>query len=297
MSLFSSDRTEVPNMIRVGLASVAMVLTACAGSVPFRIDNPTDAPVTVTIDGSQHTIPARSDEAVTLKPGKHSLEAPATGKLDFIVYAGRKGGLINPTLGDYVVANEIYATDARTAKGFAKLQNKIVIGNERFTGPFRLHDGLFIDEDWRYGVHDEFAEVETVGSSGGNIFGKVFAAPDFVPFYRRRYGVPELVEPAPPAKVRRVQPTPSLPDFADPAVQAATATIRDQYARYIVCDDPAEQKRLQEATSPALTAYITFMAPRMVKQSPEDNQRHNDFVTAYGHAFAVSARVIPPRTQ
>ncbi|HSI04550.1 MAG: hypothetical protein ACAI38_12455 [Myxococcota bacterium] len=276
------------------LLFVSIAAAACSAGVPFRIDNPTDAPITVSIDGKAHTVAPHADAAVSLAPGKHSLDAPATGKLEFIVYVGRKGGLINPTLGDYVVANESYATNAQTAKGFVKLQNKIVIGGERFTGPFRLHDGLFIDEDWRYGVHDEFPESESV--AGGNVFGKVFAVPDFRSFYRRRYGVPEPVEPAPAVKVRRIEPPPPLPTFEDPEVQRATATIRDQYARYIVCDDPAEQKRLQGATSAALTDYVTFIGPRMAKQSREDNERQNDFITQYGHAFGVSARVIARRT-
>ncbi len=274
---------------------VLLALSACGANVPFRIDNPTEVPITVSVDGKAHTVAPHADAPVSLAPGRHTLDAPATGKLDFIVYAGRKGGLINPTLGDYVVANEIYATNAQTAKGFMKLQNKIVIGAERFTGPFRLHDGLFIDEDWRYGAHAEFPESESVGSASGNIFSKVFAAPDFIPFYRRRYGVPEPVDPPPPPKSRRIEPPQPLPTFADPEVQKATATIREQYERYLVCEDPGEQKRLQNATSAALTDYITFMAPRMSKQSREDNERHNDFITQYGHAFGVSARVIPPR--
>ena len=276
------------NVLMLLLAS-----SACGSAVPFRIYNPTDAHLSFTIDGKAHAIAPHADAPVALAPGRHTLDAEATGKVDFIVYAGRKGGLINPTLGDYVVANETYATSAQTAQGFMKLQNKIVLGAERFTGPFRLRDGLFIDADWRYGAHDAFPESEAVGTVGGNIVGKVFAAPDFVAFYRRRYGVPESIEPPPQAKARRIEPAPPLPTFADPEVQKATAVIRDQYERYIVCDDPTEQKRLQEATSAALTGYITFMAPRMARQSREDNERHNDFITQYGHAFAVSARAVP----
>lgn len=274
----------------------AATLTACSSNVSFRIDNPTDAPVDVTIDGTKHTVAPKSDEAVSLAAGKHSMETASVGKIDFIVYTNAKGGLINPTLGDYIVANEIYATSAKTAKGFMTLTNKIVIGNQQFAGPFRVHRGLFIDQDWKYGVREEFPEEESVGSANGNIFGKVFAAADFEAYYRRRFGVPDTLEVAPPAVERKLAPPERLPDFADPETQKASQTIRQQYERYIVCEDPKEQEQLQKGTSAALTEFVSFNAPRMYKQTTEENQKHNDFVMAYGHAFGVSARPILPRT-
>ncbi len=273
----------------------AAALTACSGNVSFRIDNPTDAPVDVTIDGAKHTVAPHTDVPVSLAPGKHALETATTGKIDFIVYVNGKGGIINPTFGDYVVVNQVYATSAKTAKGFATLNNKIVLGNEQFTGPFRVHRGLFIDKDWKYGVYEEFPESESVGTASGNIFGKVFAPGDFVAFYRRRYGVPEPAEQAPPPPALALEAASRLPDFDDPEVQKASMAIREQYERYIVCEDPSEQAKLQKATSQALTDFVTFMAPRMFKQAPAENQKHNDFVTAYGHAFGYSARPIIAR--
>lgn len=277
------------------LCGLALALTACTDT-KFTIDNPTDQPVTVGIDGKQHTVPAHAEESVSIAPGKHAFESPATGKVDIIVYAKNKGALINPTLADYVVANEIYATNAKTAKGFMKLENTIVIGDELFKGPFRIHRGLFIEQDWTYGVHEEFADAITVGSDAkGNLVGKIFTAPDFVSFYRRRYGVPEkLATASAPVARQAVTPPEPLPHFANPEIEKASMPIREQYAKYLVATDPAEQKTLQEGTSKTLTDFITVVAPLMSTNTSEENQKHNDFISAYGHVFGVSARVMTP---
>ena len=71
----------------------------------------------VTIDGAKHTVAPHTDVPVSLAPCKHALETATTGKIDFIVYVNGKGGIINPTFGDYVVVYQVSATSATRSCG------------------------------------------------------------------------------------------------------------------------------------------------------------------------------------
>ena len=150
-----------------------LLLAGCAGggSVDFSVDNPTDAPLRLKIDGADYEIAAHQAKALALKAGEHSLEAPATGPLKFIVYAGRKGGLINPTLSDYVIVSETYVTEASKAKNFmvgsdagghrqdlAQLGGAISAGGQG--------DGAEAAENDGFLAHDGLRWVERVCKSG-----------------------------------------------------------------------------------------------------------------------------------
>jgi len=281
-----------------------LLLAGCAGggsvdfsSVDFSVDNPTDAPLRLKIDGADYEIAAHQAKALALKAGEHSLEAPATGPLKFIVYAGRKGGLINPTLSDYVIVSETYVTEASKAKNFMPSGGgAFQLDGVAFDGPFRHVDGLFIDNDWRFGVREAFPDSLRGydAGNGGNIFRKIFTAPDFVAYYEQRTDQPSFFEKnrlhGTPATRGLTAPAP-LPEFADPATQAASLRLRELYAQYLRATDPAEQKRLQDQYYPLISAFTAATASLAATRPVAENLKQNEFVQRTGEVFGWSARV------
>jgi hypothetical protein len=287
-------------MKKRALSLTALVLLAgCAGgNVDFSIDNPTDAPLKVQIDGTAYEIPAHESRDVTLKAGGHSLDAPATGSVKFNVYAGRKGALVNPTLSDYVIVSEAYITDPSKAKNFMPAgSGPFELDGVDFNGPFELANGLFIEKDWRFGVKEPFPESLTGydAGNGGNIFRKIFTAPDFVAYFEKQTQQPGVFEknhshaaPAP----RKLAPPAPLPEFTDPALQNASLKLRDWYQRYQHAADPSEQKQLQDEYNKLTMDFVTAFASRGASLPAGENARYNDFIRRTGAIMGRSALVV-----
>lgn len=277
-------------------AVFCLVLAACSGgSVDFTIDNPTKQPLAVTIDATRYDVPAESEKAVSLKPGKHTLEAPLTGKLNFIVYTESGGGLINPTLEPYYILNEVYAVDAKARGDFRPMGGPVYVDGIAVPCPCTMSSELFIRRTWAYGAHEEFADTIVVASDQkGNIKGKLFTKADFVRYYDGHYegaffvGKERVVQPP-------VKPVPylaPLPDFLDAQAQAASKPIRDLYVVYARASDPAEQQKLLKELNPAITGLMTAVMDKMAKWPPSENQKYNDIVGMVSAGFAVPARVV-----
>lgn len=275
-----------------------LLLAGCGGNdVSFTIENPTDAALKVQIDQTAHEIAARQSEDVVLKAGEHNMNAPATGKIKFIVYAERKGGLINPTLSDFVIVSEAYTTDERSRKNFRPAGGgPFQIDGVPFDGPFQLVNGLFIEKDWRFGVKEAFPDSLRGHDpgNGGNIFRKIFTAPDFVSYYEKQSEQPGYFEKNRKnivAEPRKPQAPAALPTFADPQLQSASLKLRDLYRRYLQAVDPGEQKKLQGEHFKLSMDFTTAAAPRLSSQPVEESGKYNEFVTLIGKALGLSAQV------
>jgi hypothetical protein len=275
-----------------------LFLAGCAGgSADFSIDNPTDAPLKLQIDGNEYEIPSHQAKDISLKAGEHQLDAAATGPVKFIVYAGRKGGLINPTLSDYVIVSEAYITDASKAKNFMPAGGgPFQLDGVPFNGPFRHVDGLFIDQSWRFGVREPFPDsLEGYDAgNGGNIFNKIFTAQDFVAYFEKSTGEAGFFEKNrlhAPVAPRPLAPPAPLPEFADAATQAASLPLRELYDKYLHATDPAEQKRLQDQYYPLISTFTTATASLASKRPVEENNKQNEFVRRTGEIFGWSAHV------
>lgn len=278
------------------LASL-LLIAGCSSRVDFSVDNPTDTPLKLQIDNTAYEIPAHKAQDVSLKPGEHSMDAPATGKIKFIVYTDRKGGLINPTLSDYVIVSEAYVTDASKSKNFAPAgDGPFELDGVTFNGPFSLVNGLFIDNAWRFGVREPFPESLTGydPGNGGNIFSKIFTAPDFIAYYEQQSDQPGFFERnrlhgnPPPRKLTPLSP---LPVFADAQTQNASLKLRELYQKYQHATDPAEQKQLQDQYNPLITDFVTVTAPLAESRPVEENVKQNEFVERTGKAMGWSAQV------
>jgi hypothetical protein len=280
------------------LLLAALLLAGCTGSsVDFSIDNPADVPLRLQIDGISYDIPAHQAQDITLKAGEHHMEALATGKISFIVYADRKGGLINASLSDYVIVNQVYVTDASKLKNFGAIQATLRFDGVEFEGPFVLANGLFIDNAWRFGVREPFPQTLQGydPGNGGNIFSKIFTEKDFIAYYEQQAGQPGYYEknrqhaaPTP----RQLAQAPVLPTFADPQIQNASLKLRDLYQRYLHATDPAEQKALQKEYFQLSMDYTSFVASKAYQQPVAENEKQNVFTRLIGNAMGVSARVV-----
>ena len=91
-------------MKKILLALILTILfVACGGNEKsiFTLDNPSDEKITVTIDGKEHSLEAKSHEKVELTAGEHIVENDKY-KVIFTVYSDSKGGIINPTGYPYI---------------------------------------------------------------------------------------------------------------------------------------------------------------------------------------------------
>lgn len=188
------------------MAVAASLIAGCSSSkVPFTVDNPTRATLQVTIDEKVLSLAPRSGVDLKLAPGRHTLTSALTGVVPFMVYAGYRGGVINPTLSTYVLFNQVFALDEKEAKRFQPHQQTIELEGVEFTGTIAKREGLFLERDWRYGPREALPETIVVPQgSQGNIHGKLFALEDFVAYDEAETGEEGRFEaerrPSPPVK-------------------------------------------------------------------------------------------------
>ena len=281
----------------VSLAALALIAGCSSNSIDFSIDNPTDAPLKLQIDGTAYDIPAHQAKDIMLRAGEHSMDAPATGKIKFIVYTGRKGALLNASLSDYVIVSETYVTDASKLKNFAPAGGgPFELDGVKFNGPFELAHGLFIENAWRFGVREPFPDSLRGydPGNGGNIFRKIFTAPDFVAYYEQQSGQPGFFEKNRlhnPAAPKPLMAAPALPVFADTKTQEASLKLRQLYQDYLRATDPAEQKRLQDEYSKLIIDFTMATATLASSRPVEENVKQNEFVERVGMAMGKSAQV------
>ena len=278
----------------------ALALAACSSKVDFEIDNPTDAPLAISIDGKDLPVAAHASRPVSLAPGEHRLHTNRLGDVRFIVYERGRGGLINPTLSEYITAREIYVTGEDKLKNFGTSGLGIEVGGVEFKGPFDKFHGLFIDKTWNFGVREPFPQeqiVAHVDSTGGKISTKIFTAPDFITYVEEGMGEPGAYTREQPAgyvaPVYTLEPAPATLPALDPAFEAHAGPMRDLYARWLKATTAAEQKALRKEYFQASMAFTQATATLGSTLPVAANQAYNDFVTVRSTEMARSALVLP----
>ncbi len=140
----------------VPAVAALLLLVGCSRPIDFEIDNPTDAPVTLSIDAQAHVIPPHTAVPISLEPGQYRLQSEKIGTVRMVVYAGGIGGLINPTLGEYVIVTEQYVTSKTNSGGLA---SKVELNDVVIDGPYVKATGLFIPRRWDIGLLGELPSV------------------------------------------------------------------------------------------------------------------------------------------
>lgn len=180
---------------------IATLLAAC-GAAPksFDLVNPTGSALTVSIDGQSHQVPAGGSLPLQLASGAHTLQTAAHDTINFMVLADDRGGLINPTHSAYVIARSVKPQQHTALHRFDDGARGASVDGTLYPGPYRLSTAVVIPRSWRAGL----AEVADTGvSESGFDDAKVFAAHDFVAYYREVIEGPDtfayVVNPGMPA--------------------------------------------------------------------------------------------------
>lgn len=283
------------------LLSAAVAIAGCSSPAQtFVIDNPRDAPLIVRIDGNELPIAAHASRPVNLTPGEHHLQSAPLGDVRFIVYARGKGGLINPTLAEYVIAQEIYVTGDSKRANFGRIDHRIELGGVPFDGPYRKTHDLFIDRTWTFDVREPFPDVQTVAhvdESGGRINSKIFTAPDFIAYVEDGAGQPGAYLRAQPAGYvaphYALEAAPATLPALDPAFEAHAGPLRELYTRYLHATTADSQLQLQQEAHQAQLAFTAATA-RLGATLPVDaNEGYNTFVHTRSRLMGSAVLVVP----
>jgi hypothetical protein len=266
-------------------------------SIDFLLDNPTGTLLSVSIDGTTHQLKPHSGKEITLDAGKHSMISPATGKINFIVYANSRGGIINPSFSPYIAYSEVYAIDITASKGFAPGSREIEIDGVIFEGPFHLHDDLFIEDNWSYGVYEDLPdEIAVYGDNKGNIKNKIFAKKDFIHYFEestvRKGEFDKLAQKGPPPKAH-YPVFDTLPVFENPQMEAAAKDLKSLYQLYLLETKPAQQFKLSQSYSKSLDPIMKVMTTKDINLQQKDMEAYNSLIGKTTELMATSARAIP----
>ncbi|MBB5737076.1 hypothetical protein FHT08_003047 [Xanthomonas campestris] len=282
------------------LLSCMLLLAACGKSPQtFHFDNPTGQPLALQVDGKAHRIPAHAELALELAPGAHTLQSAQLGRVPFIVYADHDGALVNPTLSDYYLVDEVYWTDRAQAVEF-KGDAKVQVQGVELTGRYGQVDDLFIAKDWDFDVHTPFPETASgqVDGSGGRRFRKIFAEDAFVAYFESTRGEPGYVAARRPADWHAPARTPTpdaarLPPLA-PVFEAHAGPLRKLVDDYLHATDPAEQRRLRKLYVRTQIDFTHATASLGSRLPVIENKRLNDFVGGVSRIMS-SAALVPSR--
>lgn len=247
---------------------VAALLAGCsAAPKTFEIDNPTGSAVTVSVDGHEYRVPAGGALALELATGAHTLQSAALGDINFLVSARDRGGLINPTRSDYVIASSTSPSHEPVVSRFDDAQPGVTLDGALYEGPYRLSNEPIIVRSWRAGVHDALPGGRT-GTDAALADAKIFAAHDFVDYYHEVVEGPStfayVVDPGMPAPTYLTSlEDAGLPSLSPLAAQHA-GELRGVYAAYLGAFEPA----LADRDAATRLVYLQPASSRRAVQRP-----------------------------
>lgn len=283
------------------LLLAAAALSGCSHpSQHFQIDNPSDTPLTVRIDGQELPVPAHGSLPVALPPGEHRLHTDHLGDVRFIVYASGKGGLINPTLAEYVIADQVAVTGEGQLENSGVHDQQIDLGGMTFNGPFQKTHSLFIDQAWNVGVHESFPDARPVahaGKNSGRVNTKIFSAADFIAHIEAGSDQSAASIREHPegyiAPTYTLEPAPMQLPALDPAFEAHAGPMRELYARYLAATRAGEQLKLQQEGLQAQMAFTSATASIGSTLPDAANEAYNDFMQARDALMDSAVLILP----
>ncbi len=137
------------------------VFSSCSSKVDLAIDNPTDVSVEIVVDTLRVLVPPKDVVWVEMGPGEHqlTLENDSIIKYNFTesVY------MINPSLSEYLVADEYYGPPAFQNSYASTLPNKVVtfLGME-IEGNYDVLTNVINKVTWDYGPRETLPEMVEV---------------------------------------------------------------------------------------------------------------------------------------
>ncbi|MCX8712040.1 hypothetical protein J3U66_01480 [Gilliamella sp. B2969] len=159
--------------ILVFFCSIALAGCFEKNTLDRLIDNPTASDIKLIIDGTELTIPAKSEVNYSFEYGKHTMTYN-NDSINFIIKPAKFGGttIINPTQSNYILHTNVYVTSAMKESESDKVIEKqinnipIIINGEVTEIPLtaKLINDVFIDQqdyDWDYGLDQDLPEEIT----------------------------------------------------------------------------------------------------------------------------------------
>ncbi|MCB1214558.1 MAG: hypothetical protein KDK66_03685 [Deltaproteobacteria bacterium] len=276
---------------------------ACSGGskISFVIDNPTEGVLQFKIDDQDYNLAPGDLEEISLKAGLHHLEGALVGKVNFMVYANRPGGMINPSLSPYVVVRELYVVENTANPMGSSFMNrqKVTIDGVEFNGLFQRYATLFIEKNWKYGLKEDFPETISLQQNmKSNIQAKIFRQKDFITYYenytqqpgyfaKNRQNSPEEKDKSLPLAVS------PLPSLSDAALEKAMKELKEVYQEYLKASSAGEQEDLQKAYTQKSSDFLKIYATRARSLGLEENRKHTEISSAMTNAFSASVLVLP----
>jgi hypothetical protein len=284
----------------ISLALVTLLAGCGDRSASYAIDNPTDKPLSLIIDGKTYEVAPHDEKSLSLSAGEHTMKGDVVGDIKFISYYRGRGGIINPTLSDYVIYRQSFEKENTKSNGYQGKLDQVVLDGVTFEGTMKQSNELFIDKDWTYDFDEELPDSVTEHDNGSNntVHNKVFRARDFIAFFEKyadAKGYFESNRPkdfTPPARKVTVLPT-TLPPIDDPALEKLAAPLRENYARYLKATDASDQEALQKENFTLTTALSrgSMEINDKTRLSQEAFQQISAFQEAMNRAFGSTALV------
>lgn len=275
------------------VAALLLSVGCSSRSVDFEIDNPTDAPLTLSIDQQQHTLAPHTSLPLTLAPGQYRLQSEKIGNVRMVVYADGIGGLINPALAEYVVVTEQYVT-SKTNTG--TLASKVELNGVEIEGPFVKVTGLFIPRTWDAGVAEELPDTVVSNSpeTSSAYRTKLYNIPGFFTYLEAEDDLKDAFGPGgyqtPAATVQfTAAELPELPA----AYEAEGKPMRELYAQYLAASDAGEQKRLKKASVKLWQDFSVARGKLSGKVPVADDVKANAFSLAFFQLSQQPAVILP----
>ena len=161
------------------------------------VDNPTDASVTFTLDGTSYTVDAHSVKEIDLKEGTHTLVTLKGESKTFTVSQYDMKSILNPTETTYAIWYVQYGEGKVGNVQHGEVTTSI--GNDVYVGPMITNSDIYIARrgkyPFRYGLDEPFDEEVYVNKRDPNekgnpdalVFGKIYRPMEFKEAYPKLY--------------------------------------------------------------------------------------------------------------
>lgn len=166
--------------------SIILLTASCLSGATYWIDNPTDQPIEVSIDGKDPIIVnakefKKMDNSLSM--GEHTMKIANQEVIKFNL--DKDHVVLNPTLSTYVVALQEYGVGIQSSHN----DTIIEIDGEKYEGPFPIvSNAAFIySGDINYLIDTPFKDEIETHKTGTVILKKLFRKAEFIDFYNKEF--------------------------------------------------------------------------------------------------------------
>lgn len=166
--------------------SIIFFMASCSGGATYSIDNPTDQPIEVSIDGKDPiSIGPKELKRIdgTLSLGEHTMKVGSGAEIKFNL--DKDHVMLNPTLSTYVIALQEYGLGIQSSAN----DTIVNIDGQNYEGPFPMvAEAPFIySGNLNFHVDAPFKDEIQTSKTGTVTMRKLFRKNDFIDYYNKEY--------------------------------------------------------------------------------------------------------------